>query len=313
MNKSGGHDEDEPMRRKKKLVPGVRVDGAKRTNLTEQRRRRAAAPRQTEPVEDDRVSKAWDRQGRRDVVIAKAADEMIALHGERKRPRKETRSRDVPNPYYQPEHPAGRTNPVETSADINIRESAIETLFARGQLDKAQKKAADRFRMHWEALGGAGAGAMDFTREVVDGGAKRDPISERIVNASRELSTCRELLGARGYGLVCRVCGEGKALAELFVAKRDKLTGADNLRLHLTDLAEMWGLIKKKADTPARIRSQMLNGTKKVVRLVLTLGNRIWQTALIPRNRHRTQPPPASARSGRGRRDGRGLLSARGA
>ncbi len=56
-------------------------------------------------------------------------------------------------------------------------------------------------------MGGKGASAIDYGREHVDGGKAGDPITERQVNAGKELARCRVLLGVRLYGLVSAVCG----------------------------------------------------------------------------------------------------------
>lgn len=154
----------------------------------------------------------------------------------------------VPNPYFSRDHAADATNPRTIPAVINVRESAIVTMATRGVLDAAQVAAADRFRRLWETLGGKGAGAVDPGREPVDGGAARDPITERQVNAGKELARCRTLLGARLYRLVSAVAGEGRALQEIAGPnKRVRLVAADMLRMGLDDLAEMW-----KLATPCR-------------------------------------------------------------
>lgn len=152
----------------------------------------------------------------------------------------------VDNPYFSRAHPADSTNPREVPAIINVRESAISTLASRGVLDAAQVAAADRFRALFEAMGGKGASAIDYGREHVDGGKVRDPITERQANAGKELARCRALLGARLYGLVTAVCGEGFALTELLASKRERLTGADMLRMGLDDLAELWRLATRR-------------------------------------------------------------------
>lgn len=156
--------------------------------------------------------------------------------------RADIRAVEVDNPYFAPDHAESRSNPKLIAAFVNIRESAVETMFARGYLDKAQKRTADRFRAIYEAMGGAGAGAMDYTRDVVDGGVSVDPISVRQMEAGRELKQCRVLLGERPYELVRKVCGEGHALTEVSATKREKLTMADILRYSLNDLAKMWGI-----------------------------------------------------------------------
>ncbi|WP_315857752.1 hypothetical protein [Rhizobium leguminosarum] len=45
---------------------------------------------------------------------------------------------------------------------MNIRESVITTLAARGVLDAAQVAAATHFRALWESMGGKGASAIDW-------------------------------------------------------------------------------------------------------------------------------------------------------
>ncbi|MBY5440696.1 hypothetical protein [Rhizobium leguminosarum] len=145
----------------------------------------------------------------------------------------------VENPYFSRAHPSDATNPRTIPAMMNIRESAITTLAARGVLDAAQVAAVTHFRALWESMGGKGASA-------IDGGKARDPITERQVNADKELARCRALLGARMYGLVSAVCGEGFALTEIFARKRERLTAADCLRMSLDDLAELWRMATRR-------------------------------------------------------------------
>ncbi|MER8369036.1 hypothetical protein [Mesorhizobium sp. M1378] len=146
----------------------------------------------------------------------------------------------VDNPFFSRAHRADASNPRTIPAIVNVRESAIATLAARGQLDAAQVAAADRFRRLWETIGGAGA--IDPARLVVDGGKAREPINERQVAAGKALAKCRALLGVRGYRLVSLVCGQGHALTEIAPGKRERLTAADMLRMSLDDLAGLWGM-----------------------------------------------------------------------
>lgn len=149
----------------------------------------------------------------------------------------------VDNPYFQPEHPESASNPIKTQVSINVRESAVETLYSRGFLGKAQKKAADRVRELWEATGGK-TGSLDYTSDRVDGG-KGEAVVGRI-QAAQELDRCRRLIGARGYDVLLSVCGEGRALTDITPHKRARLTMADNLRADLDDIAGMWGLMTKR-------------------------------------------------------------------
>lgn len=158
----------------------------------------------------------------------------------------ETVTAEMDNPYFSPDHPISNDNPKRIKVTKNLRESAVETLFARGKLDDAQKKAADRFRAIWEACGGAGAGAMDYSRTQVDGGGARDPISERQVDAGKELASIRIMLGKRNYDLVCKVCGQGFSFSDITSDPRARLTMADNLRDSLDDLAASWSMASRR-------------------------------------------------------------------
>ncbi|MRX37148.1 hypothetical protein [Aminobacter sp. MDW-2] len=146
---------------------------------------------------------------------------------------------EVENPDWRPARDGERAFPRLIAAQKNIRESAVETLFARGFLARAQKEAADRFRACWEKAGGT-VRSLDHTLDRVDGG-RGDPLAARIA-AAHELKRCRQLIGHRGYQVLQLVCAEGRALAEITPHKRERLTMADNLRADLDDIAAMWGI-----------------------------------------------------------------------
>lgn len=146
---------------------------------------------------------------------------------------------EVENPDWRPARDGEKAFPRVITAQKNIRESAVETLFARGFLARAQKQAADRFRACWEKAGGT-VRSLDHALDRVDGG-RGDPLAARIV-AAHELKRCRQLVGHRGYQVLQLVCAEGRALTEITPHKRERLTMADNLRADLDDLAAMWGI-----------------------------------------------------------------------
>ena len=146
---------------------------------------------------------------------------------------------EVDNPYFQPDHKESSTNSKRTGADINIRESAVETLYARKFLATSQKRAADKMLEFYQSAGGKSS-SMDYTLDRVDGG-KSDPVVGRIM-AAQELMRLRREIGARGYEVLVKVCCEGRALTDLTPHKRERLTMADNLRADLDDAATMWGM-----------------------------------------------------------------------
>lgn len=156
--------------------------------------------------------------------------------------RPKLRAAVVPDPYFNRAYPESETNTAERVVAINLGESVIVMLQNRGKLEPWQSKAAERFRSLWEALGGAGAKAIDYTRTHVDGGGAGDITNQRQFNAGVELAECRELLGERLYSLVSRTCGEGWSFAQLAATRRERETMADMLRMALDDLAGKWHL-----------------------------------------------------------------------
>lgn len=158
----------------------------------------------------------------------------------------------VENPNWRPDLDGERAIPRFITATVNVFESAIATMASRRQIDAAQTLAADRFRKLWEASGGVGAKAIDYSREPVDGGKIAEPISPTQMNAARQLGYIRETLGRRNFDLISKVCGEGRALGELFHEKRDKLTAADNLRASLDDMCTEWGISVTATSKPRR-------------------------------------------------------------
>lgn len=154
------------------------------------------------------------------------------------------RSVEVDNPYFQREHKESSSNPAKSNAAVNIKESAVETLYARNFLATSQKRAADKIRELWETAGGKSS-SIDYTLDRVDGG-KGDPLTAKII-AAQELVRLQNLIGRRGFENLEKVCCLGRSLAELTPHKRERLTMADNLRADLDDAATMWGMQTRRS------------------------------------------------------------------
>jgi hypothetical protein len=145
----------------------------------------------------------------------------------------------VDNPYYLPDHPESQTNPRQIEAVVNLRESSVVTLAAHGILDADQVEAAWRFRRAWETVESARQASIGFA-EWVDAGRLPAGLAERQLQAAGDLRQCRKLLGAHGYMLVGRICGEGWHIRDLYQHRRDRDTATDMLRIHLSSLAALW-------------------------------------------------------------------------
>ncbi len=149
---------------------------------------------------------------------------------------------DIENPHYSRAHAGASGNPKSVCAAVNLRESPIAMMAAKGHLEAHQVAAAVKFRKLWEALGGAGAGSFDYSREHVDGGGAREPITDRQIDAGKKLKECQGHIGVRAFGVVERVAGEGVPIAKLGGSHRERTTLADYLRHALDDLADLWGM-----------------------------------------------------------------------
>lgn len=157
----------------------------------------------------------------------------------------ELSSQSVDNPDWRPEREGERAFPRKVAMAVNIRESSIATLAHKELIDPAQTAAADKFRRFFEMAGGSGAGAMDMTKDVVDGGRGPQDIKDSVVNATYELVEARKLLGRDGFELVRTIAGERRSIHDFCKTRRERDTALDMLRMHLSALAEMWGFKNK--------------------------------------------------------------------
>lgn len=148
---------------------------------------------------------------------------------------------EVDNPMYAPIHAGAPGNPKAITVAVNLKEGPIAWMRHKKIINDAQKLAADHFRKLWENCGGAGAKAMDTTREIVDGGGAKETITDRQIDAGLKLKECRAVIGHRAYAIVEKVCGEGYSINDFSHTQREKKTNADYLKDALTDLSYHFG------------------------------------------------------------------------
>lgn len=147
----------------------------------------------------------------------------------------------VQNPDFSPGLPENDSNRRLANAVVNLRESSVVTLAARGVLNASQVGAAFKFRNEWEVVEGVQRHSVGFS-EWSDHSGGAPALSERYMSASDELRRCREVLGIHGFNLVTRVCGEGFSINDFCPSRRAKDTATDMLRVYLNQLARMWGV-----------------------------------------------------------------------
>lgn len=149
---------------------------------------------------------------------------------------------DVDNPMYSRAHHTSKGNPVKIKAAVNVRESPIGLLAARGLINVAQVRAASRFRALWEAMG-TSVRAMDYSIDPVDGGGVSDPISIRQMDAGLQLANLIKdrAIGQRHYDVLVKIIGQGVEISQLSKNRSERDAFTTYLKHGLEDLAIHWG------------------------------------------------------------------------
>lgn len=145
----------------------------------------------------------------------------------------------VDNPYYSADHPENQTNPRIVDAVVSLRQNSIISLAERKLIDADQVAAAWRFRKAWETVQSATDHSAGFG-EWVDRTCRPSDVAEKRLAAAADLRVARRLLGAHGYDLVSRICGDGFHIRDIHQSRRARDTATDMLRIYLTSLARLW-------------------------------------------------------------------------
>jgi hypothetical protein len=96
----------------------------------------------------------------------------------------------------------------------SIRNDPLGRLHSRRQIDEAQYQGGRAFQDDWEKAE-RGPQAVDPTREYVDGGRGREPITERQRKAVLRLNRAERDLGADGSALVHEVLIVGMTMEQI--------------------------------------------------------------------------------------------------
>jgi hypothetical protein len=96
----------------------------------------------------------------------------------------------------------------------SIRNDPLGRLHAHRQIDDAQYRGGRAFQGDWERAE-RGPRAVDTTRDYVDGGQRREPITEGQRRAARRLNRAEHELGADGAMLVHDVLTLGMTMEQL--------------------------------------------------------------------------------------------------
>src|SRR5437763_15854465 len=96
----------------------------------------------------------------------------------------------------------------------SIRNDPVGRLHSRRQIDEAQYQGGRAFQNDWEKAE-RGPRAVDTTREYVDGGQRREPITEGQRKAVLRLNRAERELGADGSALVHDLLVQGLTMEQV--------------------------------------------------------------------------------------------------
>src|SRR6202789_487899 len=133
----------------------------------------------------------------------------------------------------------------------SIRNDPLARLHTHRQIDEAQYQGGRAFQDDWEKAE-RGPRAVDPTREYVDGGSAREPITERQRRAGLRLHRVERELGADGVMLVHEVLVLGMTMEQ--IGQRRGLRGqrwmdyfSKRFRECLDRLAQIYGFATAQA------------------------------------------------------------------
>jgi hypothetical protein len=172
----------------------------------------------------------------------------------RNKPRKvsqvhDRRAQDLPRnaevATVEIDNPLGLEPGEKIVAIRSIRNDPLARLHSHRQIDEAQYRGGRAFQDDWEKAE-RGPRAVDPTREYVDGGQAREPITERQRRAVLRLNRIEHELGADGVVLVHEVLVLGLSMEQ--VGQRRGLRGqrwmdyfSKRFRECLDRLAQIYG------------------------------------------------------------------------
>jgi hypothetical protein len=107
---------------------------------------------------------------------------------------------------------------------VNVRQTAIDYMAAKGAIDHEQKEAADWFRERCELRMMSG-GVIDPAKIKVDVSAANSSISEAARIAQLDLNKARDHLGSRDYWLLEQVVEVGRSLSSIAIRLYDTRAG----------------------------------------------------------------------------------------
>jgi hypothetical protein len=128
----------------------------------------------------------------------------------------------------------------------SLRDDPLADMFSRGVIDKALFEAGRKWQRLHEYTEIGPIGAIDPGKEAVDGGRMRDPITDKQIDAFREIGKADMRLGQWGSVLIRNLLAERMTvgqMCELHGCKTGRRMNFLSMRVRecLEDLAVLWG------------------------------------------------------------------------
>lgn len=112
--------------------------------------------------------------------------------------------------------PAEVDDPYEAGGKLIVlrstRDDPLADMLARGHITDCEYATGRHWQAAYENAEIGGVAAIDPGKEAVDGGIMREPLTDRQIRATKELTMARSELGHAGNWLIIQVLGSKKTL-----------------------------------------------------------------------------------------------------
>lgn len=141
-------------------------------------------------------------------------------------------------------------DPFERGTKIAVfrstRDDILAEMLARREIDQAQYDAGRKYERHVEAAEIGNIQAINPGKEAVDGGGAFEAITDRQIDAVRQLSEAGRVLGAKGEAMVRFVLISRRPFSALGLDRRQTDRARTKFFTYLEILAEFWGCATRR-------------------------------------------------------------------
>jgi hypothetical protein len=123
----------------------------------------------------------------------------------------------------------------------SIRDDILAEMLARKEIDQAQFDAGRLYEKYAEMAEIGNIRAIDPAREAVDGGRGYEGITDRQIDAVRQLAEAARVLGAKGEAVVRTTLIDRRRFNQLGLSDRASTAVRVRFFTYLEILAEFWG------------------------------------------------------------------------